>query len=85
LADQGEHRFPTFDKERPSLKTSDWTPITDVARFRTTLTNALLAPTAMCGTTRVARLVGIPRKDKLKPWIEAIQAARRDVGMDARQ
>ena len=78
--------FSTFDKERPSLKTSDWTPITDVARFRTTLTNALRATDRyVWHYAQWQDWWGNSMEDKLNPWVDAIRAARRDVGMDARQ
>jgi len=57
-------------------------PITDVAGFRTTLTNALRA------TDRYVWLYtewqdwwGNSMEDRLQPWIQAIEAARQDVGL----
>jgi len=78
--------FSTFDKERPSLKTSNWIPITDVGSFQTTLTNALRASDRyVWHYTQWQDWWGNSMEDKLKPWITAIEAARRDAGMEARQ
>ena len=74
--------FSVFDKQRASLTTTNWMPITDVAGFRTTLTNALRA------TDRYVWLYtewqdwwGNSMEDRLQPWIQAIEAARQDVGL----
>jgi hypothetical protein len=78
--------FSTFDKERPSLKTSDWTPITDVGSFQATLTNALRASDLyVWHYSQWQDWWGNSMEDKLKPWIAAIEAARRDAGMEVRQ
>jgi len=76
--------FTLFDKQRASLTTTNWTPITDVGGFRTTLTNALRA------TDRYVWLYtewqdwwGNDMEDRLQPWIQAIGAAREDVGLNA--
>lgn len=76
--------FSLFDKERASLTTNNWTQITDVAGFRTTLTNALRT------TDRYVWLYsewqdwwGNSMEDRLQPWIQAIEAARRDAGMSS--
>ena len=78
--------FSLFDKQRASLTTTNWTPITDLAGFRTTLTNALRA------TDRYVWLYtewqdwwGNSMEDRLRPWIKAIDAARQDVGLNAAQ
>lgn len=77
--------FSTFDKERASLTTNNWTPITDVASFRATLTNALRATDHyVWHYAEWQNWWGNDMEDRLKPWIEAIEAARRDVGMDSR-
>jgi hypothetical protein len=74
--------FSVFDKQRASLTTTNWMPSTDVAGFRTTLTNALRA------TDRYVWLYtewqdwwGNSMEDRLQPWIQAIEAARQDVGL----
>jgi hypothetical protein len=78
--------FSVFDKERASPTTNNWTPITDVAGFRTTLANALRT------TDRYVWLYtewqdwwGNDMEDRLQPWIKAIGAARQDVGLNAAQ
>jgi hypothetical protein len=69
--------FSTFDKERTSLKSNNWTPITDVAEFRETLTNALRATDQyVWNYTQWQDWWGTTTDDKLRPWIDAINAAR---------
>jgi hypothetical protein len=71
--------FSTFDKERASLQTNNWTAIVDVATFRTTLTNALRATDQyVWHYTEWQDWWGNTMEDALKPWSDAIEAARRD-------
>lgn len=71
--------FSTFDKERASLTTNNWTAITDVASFRVTLTNALRASDRyVWHYTEWQDWWGGTMEGVLKPWSVAIEAARRD-------
>jgi hypothetical protein len=75
--------FATFDKERPSVRIAQWTPITDVAAFRNTLTNALRSSDRyVWHYAEWQDWWGNTTEDALRPWISAIEAARRDAGLD---
>jgi hypothetical protein len=75
--------FSTFDKERPSLNTNNWTPIADVAGFRATLTNALRASDKyVWHYAQWQDWWGNSMEDKLKPWADAIVAALLDAVME---
>jgi hypothetical protein len=71
--------FSTFDKERASLTTNNWTAISNVAQFQSTLTNALRASDRyVWHYTQWQDWWGDTMEDVLKPWSAAIEAARRD-------
>jgi hypothetical protein len=75
--------FSTFDKDRASLRTDHWTPITDVETFRTTLTNALHAcDRYVWHYSEWQDWWGNTTEDSLQSWISAIKAARQDPGIE---
>lgn len=78
--------FSTFDEERASLRTNHWTPITDVAAFRSTLTTALRASDRFVWHyTEWQDWWGNTTEGALQPWILAIEAARRDAAIEPRR
>jgi hypothetical protein len=70
--------FSTFDKDRPSVH-AQWTPTTDVAAFRNTLTNALRSTERyVWHYAEWQDWWGNTTEDALRPWTAAIEAARHD-------
>jgi hypothetical protein len=74
--------FSTFDKERASLSSNDWTPISDVGSFRATLTNALNATDEyVWHYSQWQDWWGDSMEGALQPWVDAIKAARHAAGL----
>ena len=73
-----EIAFGTFDKQRASGDTK-WTPLTNASAFRSTLTNALRTTDRyVWHYTEWQDWWGTSTDDRLGPWIDAIEAARRN-------
>jgi hypothetical protein len=69
--------FSTFDKQRVAAGRDQWTPVTNMAEFESTLTNALRASDSY--TWHYAQWQdwwGDTTDAQLGPWIEAIKRAR---------
>jgi hypothetical protein len=75
--------FSIFDKERVRPGANEWAPINSSEAFRATLTSALRASDQYTWLyTQWQDWWGDSMDDRLKPYIDAINAARREVGMN---
>ena len=70
--------FTTFDKQRPSMNSNNWTPITDVAGFQSTLKTALQSSDQYAWHySQWQDWWGESQEQELQPWITAIEEAQK--------